>query len=59
MGSRGAASVSASLVVSAEIQFSFSHSKKRVQTYKRFKGTLFIRTNHNKLIFGVIAFIKL
>ena len=30
-----------------------------VQTYKRTKRTLFIRTKHNQQISGVIAFIKL
>ena len=31
----------------------------KIQTHKKFKGTLFIRTKHNKRIFGVIPFIKL
>ena len=31
----------------------------RIQTHKRFKITLFIRTKHNMLIFGVSPFIKL
>ena len=30
-----------------------------IQTYKRFKRMLFIRTKHNMPIFGVIPFIKL
>ena len=30
-----------------------------IQTHKRFRRTLFIRTKHNKRIFGVIPFIKL
>ena len=31
----------------------------KIQTYKRFKRTLFIRTKHNMRIFRVISFIKL
>ena len=31
----------------------------KVQTYKRFKGTLLIRTRQNKKSFGVIPFVKL
>ena len=30
-----------------------------LQTHRRFKRTLIIRTKHNMQIFGVIAFIKL
>ena len=32
---------------------------KLIQTHKRLKSTLFIRTKHNMRIFGVIPFIKL
>ena len=31
----------------------------RIQTHKRFKRTLLIRTKHNMRIFGVISFFKL
>ena len=31
----------------------------KIQTHKRLKGTVFIRTTHNVQIFGVIPFIKL
>ena len=33
--------------------------KIKIQTHKKFKGTLFIRTKHSMRIFGVIPFIKL
>ena len=36
-----------------------SNARKRVQTQKRFKRTLFIRTKHNTHIFGVNPFMKL
>ena len=38
---------------------SFKKEKKRIQTHKRFKRTLFIRTKHNMQMFQVIPFIKL
>jgi len=31
----------------------------KIQTYKRFKRTLFIRTRQNQQMFGVIPFVKL
>ena len=31
----------------------------KIQTHKRFKRTLFIRTRQNQLIFGEIPFVKL
>ena len=34
-------------------------SENTMQTHKRYKTTLFIRTKHNKRIFGVILFMKL
>ena len=35
------------------------HSSCKIQTHKRFRRTLFIRTKHNLQIFRVIPFIKL
>ena len=35
------------------------HLKIEIQTHKRFKRTLFIRTKHNMRIFGLIPFIEL
>ena len=37
----------------------FTACRNNIQTHKRLKRTLFIRTKHNMQIFGVIPFIKL